>query len=400
MAYSELVKSLNPIRSYMRDFFVYGFKNRSDFPESQRRSYDNEKRRLESWLGKHMEFYMNPFKHKIVFLSIDSRKAPWNSLYRVFLAKSFTDRDVVLHFFLLDILADGTERTTGELWDALTTDYPLPDVPDESTIRKKCREYADLGIFLSRKEGRSVYYRLADSIDMDALVDALAFACEVMPLGAPGIYLTENTERYSMQMAFKHHYIFSALDEEILEVLLTGMEEKKEVRLTFPDKEERLVFPWKIFISTETGRQYLFGLASGRPTFSRLDRVETATLMKVDEDAAAKEEILAGKLPYLWGVSGGDWETVYHVEMVLRLDSSESFVADRLQREKRCGKVSRVSPGLWKYEAHVYDPLEMLPWIRSFTGRIESLSSDHPTLTKRFYEDFDAMYRLYEEGDR
>ncbi len=83
--------------------------------------------------------------------------------------------------------------------------------------------------------------------------------------------------------------------------------------------------------------------------------------------------------------------------MAIRLESSESFVIDRLQREKRCGRVSRVSPGLWKYEADVYDPLEMLPWLRTFIGRIESLSSDHPELEKRFFADFDAMERLYKE---
>ncbi len=396
MAYSELVKSLNPIRSYMRDFFVYGFKNRSDYPESQRRSYDNEKRRLESWLAKYMDFYMNPFKQKIVFLSIDSRESDRNPLYQAFLAKSFTGRDVMFHFFLLDILSDGKPRTSGMLWDALSA-YPLPDVPDESTIRKKCREYAALGIFLSRKEGRSVYYSLADSIATDALVDGLAFACETMPLGVLGAYLTETTERDPIRIAFKHHYIFPALDAEILEVMLTGIEEKREVRLTFPDKEEKIVFPWKIYISTETGRQYLLGLTDGRPTFLRLDRVETAKLGDVDEKAAVKEEILAGKLPHLWGVSGGDWETVYHVEMVVRLESSESFVIDRMQREKRCGRVSLVSPGLWKYEADVYDPLEMLPWLRTFIGRIESLSSNHPKLEKRFFADFDAMEKLYEE---
>ena len=396
MAYSELVKSLNPIRSYMRDFFVYGFKHRNDYPESQRRSYDNEKRRLQSWLDKYMRFYMNPFKQKIVFLSIDSRKCDWNPLYKAFLAKSFTDKDVMFHFFLLDILSDGKERTSRMLWDEVSA-YPLPDVPDESTIRKKCREYAALGVFLSRKEGRSVYYRLAESIPTDALVDLLAFACEAMPLGVLGSYLLETTECYPISIAFKHHYIFPALDAEILEVILAGLEEKREVRLIFPDKEEKIVFPWKIFISTETGRQYLLGLSDGRPTFTRLDRVETAKLGDVEAKAAEKEEILAGKLPHLWGVSGGDWKTVYHVEMVIRLESTESFVIDRLQREKRCGRVFRVSPGLWKYEADVYDPLEMLPWLRTFIGRIESLSSDHPELERRFFADFDAMERLYEE---
>ena len=31
MAYSELIKSFEKIRDYMRDFYVYGFKSREDF---------------------------------------------------------------------------------------------------------------------------------------------------------------------------------------------------------------------------------------------------------------------------------------------------------------------------------------------------------------------------------
>ena len=56
MAYSELVKNLDHIRSYMRDFYVFGFKSRDDYNGKSLRSYDDEKRRLESWLGEYMEF--------------------------------------------------------------------------------------------------------------------------------------------------------------------------------------------------------------------------------------------------------------------------------------------------------------------------------------------------------
>ena len=45
MAYSELIKSFEKIRSYMRDFYVYGFKTRMDFDQKSSRSYDDERRR-------------------------------------------------------------------------------------------------------------------------------------------------------------------------------------------------------------------------------------------------------------------------------------------------------------------------------------------------------------------
>ncbi len=51
MAFNELIKSFDNIRQMMRDFYVFGFKSRADFADKSARSYDNERRRIESWLS-------------------------------------------------------------------------------------------------------------------------------------------------------------------------------------------------------------------------------------------------------------------------------------------------------------------------------------------------------------
>ena len=107
MAYSELVKSFERIRNYMREFYVYGFKSRDEYGMKSARSYDNERRRIESWLGDYMSFRQES-SGKNVFLSLDSRRVQRNPLYKAFKAKSFTDKDITLHFYILDILADGS----------------------------------------------------------------------------------------------------------------------------------------------------------------------------------------------------------------------------------------------------------------------------------------------------
>lgn len=81
MAYSELIKNFNKIRDYMRDFYVYGFKSRDDYTKKSARSYDDEKRRIESWLGEYMKFHQTA-DGKNVFLSIDSRVTRHNPLYK------------------------------------------------------------------------------------------------------------------------------------------------------------------------------------------------------------------------------------------------------------------------------------------------------------------------------
>ena len=73
MAYHELIKNFDGIRAYMRAFYVYGFKSRTEYSEKSARSYDNERRRMDSWLGACMSFHQEA-SGKCVFLSVDSRR--------------------------------------------------------------------------------------------------------------------------------------------------------------------------------------------------------------------------------------------------------------------------------------------------------------------------------------
>lgn len=196
MAYSELVKSFERIRNYMREFYVYGFKSRDEYGMKSARSYDNERRRIESWLGDYMSFHQES-SGKRVFLSMDSRRVPCNPLYKAFKAKSFTDKDITLHFYIMDLLADGSALSSKEIVDRINDDYLSHfngDFSlDESTVRKKLKEYEDIGLLQSEKIGREVIYRRTDNaeIDLDSWADALAYYSEADPLGVVGSFLLD-----------------------------------------------------------------------------------------------------------------------------------------------------------------------------------------------------------------
>ena len=107
------------IRDYMREFYVYGFKSRDEYDKKSARSYDNERRRIESYLGEYMSFHQSD-KGKNVFLSIDSRSVSHNPLYNALKAKSFTDGDITLHFIIFDILhSPEIALTLNEITDAI-----------------------------------------------------------------------------------------------------------------------------------------------------------------------------------------------------------------------------------------------------------------------------------------
>ena len=220
MAYSELIKNFEKIRSYMREFFVYGFRSRGEFDRKSARSYDNERRRVESWLGDYMCFRQDE-AGKAVFLSVDSRTIARNPIYRAFQAKSFTDNALTLHFWLLDLLAGGEAMTVSELVRRIDTDYlsqfPAAKLPDESTIRKKLKEYEGLGILKSEKQGRELAFRLAtDRVPLERWTDALTFFSETDPLGVIGDSTLSQLPMVPDYFRFKHHYLLHAMDSEIL----------------------------------------------------------------------------------------------------------------------------------------------------------------------------------------
>ena len=102
--FSELIKNFDKTRDYLRDFFIYGSKIRSDFNRKSSRTYDDEKRRAESWIGDYMR-YDDSVRGRQVSISVDSGHIPENPLYSAFYSRSFTDNDIRLHFLLLDILS-------------------------------------------------------------------------------------------------------------------------------------------------------------------------------------------------------------------------------------------------------------------------------------------------------
>lgn len=97
MAYSELVKRFDLVRDYMRDFLIFGFKTREDFDRKSGRTYDNERRRIESWLGDSLRWEYRA-GGKALFLSLDAGTLSRNPLYRAWQSKSFTDNDSCTFF--------------------------------------------------------------------------------------------------------------------------------------------------------------------------------------------------------------------------------------------------------------------------------------------------------------
>ena len=399
MAYRELIKDFNGIRSMLRDQYVYGFHGRENCRAMSKRSYDDDARRIRNWLEAYTAAYYTKDGKK-VYLLIDSRREAANPLYRVFRAKSFTDLDIMLHFCLLDMLKV-RPMTAAECTEAFCETY-LEDerfpFPDEGSVRNKLKEYEALGILVSGKQGKKLYYSLSPAhVDLEPWQDAIALFSESAPLGVIGSFFSR--EQPSV-FRFKHRYMLSALDSEVLLSLFLCMRQNRLAEMTVisrSGKKRRVVqCPVRIYISTQTGRQYLLGLRpqDGRMSYTRLDRIH---LVRPGALVEKPEEIQARWVSFSrcqWGVSTGR-EKAEKVTMILHAAPWEGHIVQRLEREKRIGTVTRIDDTHWQYEAEVLDPEEMLHWVRTFIGRIDAFDCTDPDVVKRYREDLVHMAALY-----
>lgn len=460
MAYSELIKNFDNIRGYMRDFFLYGFKTREEYDRKSARSYDNERRRIQSYLGHLISFRQTP-SGKNAFISLEGRSITHNPLYQAFKAKSFTNKDITLHFMLLDILADAGvdfRKESGadsygdvpqayslkEILRIMDTEYLTafqnPISIDESTLRKKLKEYEELGMVVSEKSGRTVTYRLSENeICLAEYKEAIRFFTEESPLGVIGSYLEDRMQPDAEKayptgrndengrcllgrndengkclsgrndcageyLTFKNHYIMNAYDAEITELILQGIHEKRLLEITSFSRgdagvKQQTVIPYKLYVSTQGGRNYLFCMDADnlRPYSLRVDYIQKGKAGEVcaDYDRLLKVCERAGE--HMWGVSCAKYRRYEHIEMDIYVGTDEAFIVRRLEREKRCGTVSKVDQETYRFSADVLDAYEMMPWIRTFFGRIKAIRCDNEDVKNQIKIDMVKMLKQYED---
>lgn len=409
MAFSELIKNFNDIREYMREFYVNGFKTREEFSAKSLRSYDDERRRIESWLDGYMRFRTDN-KGKNVFISIDSRNSKSNPLYKAWKTKKFTDGDITFHFAVFELLyGKNIWMSINDIQDALGelfSDFDEPLLFDDSTIRKKLKEYIAEGMIVSRKNGKKVEYSCPSNIsyeDLNNMSEALEYFSEVSPCGVIGSFITDKLEMPESDFSYKHHYITSSLDSEILNVLFKALNSSSSVVVNvYKNDFDISLVPLKVYISVQTGRQYVisYDLKSRKYSSIRIDHIEKALIgspcEKIDEYKCFFEKEIA---PFMWGVSLNNYPQKERVEFTLEYKEDEPFIHQRLLREGRNGTITKLDATHSKFVVEVFDSREIFPWVRTFIGRISDVSFSNSDLQKLFIDDIREMQKLYFGGD-
>ena len=431
--FQELIKNFDRIRDYMRQFYVYGFKVRGEFTEKSTRTYDNERRRIESWLSGCISSDYTA-KGKQISISADIRSISSNPLYSAWKSKSFTDNDLLLHFFILHYLmqhrkteqtAEGVQTeqavsgthpgmTAGELADQISADFGC--FFDSQTVRLKLKEYENLGLLSSVRHQKSVYYELAQPMLLEQpefhglykrLLTAVSFFSEAAPFGFIGNTILEREYTHNSLFCFKHYFMVHTLEDGILYPILQAIH--RGGCLEFENHSQRSGnitfiqgFPLQIFASTKTGRRYACIYAARERRFLnlRLDCIASVKQLGESlEEVAHFRTLLDKNRSFCFGVSFGQ-KTVRTEEICMKLfvdEEREEHILERLYREGKGGEVLRIRKNEYLYSGVFFDVNEMLSWVKSFTGRIMDIQSSSESSVIKVISDWKSMYRMYGE---
>ena len=407
--FSELIKNIETLRRLSREFFVFGYKSRSDYNKKSGKTYDNDKRRLESYFAE--LFHERSDKSgKRVSILVDSDAVNENPLYRLYKAKSFTDNDLILHFSIISTLSELKSATAPEIINYIDAHYANYDVKfDLGIVRLKLNEYTQLGILKAEKCGTKLCYSLLDEFDENTVDwDVINYFSEVDCLGIIGSYLLDRqtaNDVPAIPIFFKHRQLFAALDSIYLLQALEAIHNHISLQITRKSSSDndqqssittKKVIPLRILINRQNGRQYIAAYDVERNTYLnyRLDHmleIIDGESVPIEVFDALRAE-LNMRLKNTWNVNYfGD--RPYQVKMILHIGKDEQFILRRLFREGHGGEVKQIGDESYLYQISIYDPSEMIPWVKSFIGRIESFQCENKQVENRFYNDVSVLLK-------
>lgn len=156
-------------------------------------TYDNEKRRIESWLSDHVHTSLEGHQKESICAGGFGEHFSKPTV-SVLSFKTFTDNDIRLHFILMDALEDNA-MSVSEIADYISENYGM--IIDVQIIRIKLKEYVKEGLVSEVKSGRNILYTktgcYADDIvsQYKGLGDMIKFFSEENPFGVVGSFIMD-----------------------------------------------------------------------------------------------------------------------------------------------------------------------------------------------------------------
>lgn len=435
--YNPFIKHYDTIREILRDFYIYGCYTRDYFSSNKAsgRKYDNERRRILSYINKMHIAEKIRGHQKSISLSYDMYSCTRNFLSDSFLSKSFSRNDIRLHFYLQQLLIENAspmslDEIVASL-DALTKDLPYYNEGfDRNTVRRKLEKLVLEEVLETEKDKTKKLYKISEDFfedfESEELMDllyAVEFFSNTASVALPGYYAVDTLKNYIKQernlssftediFMYKHNHLQRIIEDEIVWNLFELIESSslacfsyiKKHRNKKANTEEyntKIVKPLKIIIDFQYGRQYLLCVEGSKSllSFYRIDRIKNLKAYSDEKLQEKVEKVQVEHYDKCWCASFSskaqeDITTKVEVEFLFD-EESKGYILDRLKREGKWGELEKISQNKYLFTIEVTDPEEMLPWLRSFGEHVKVKASDKHKLNEKLVDNWKELLIKY-----
>lgn len=426
-------KKFEGVRVFVRDLFINGFRDRNGLnalADNKKRAADESRQIIASILREYYKYDKAGGERYLI--AIDTREKRHNPMHNVWKTKTFSGADIMMHFYILDYLkqneASNIEITRENIYDYLQgvvayenddservieksdgTEKTLAEVLSESKLYDYLTEMTELGLVIRTRGSSGYYYSIAPSFDID--VDMLNFASEVMPVSTVGSFLLDRQDSSISTFAFKHNMISQVLDDEVMYALFEAINEKREIKLNVYSRatkeySSQVLVPLFILRNVQTGRQYVACWYEEQGFYKpvRLDYISLNrdyNIGIIRDDYEEIKEKCKKLYEHSWGVNLFNTNlSPQKISFTIQVDENTEYIAKRLYREKRNGRVDDLGGWKYRFSMELYDSVEILPWIATFYGCIVDLEIEDEVALKKLRTNFQRMIENHLASDK
>jgi hypothetical protein len=266
-----------------------------------------------------------------------------------------------------------------------------------------------MGLLIKFNDKKNSYYSLNDIPKQHFDGDMIHFFSSVMPLGLIGNYISNAfISNFTPNICFKFNCLWGVIDSYYILRIFECINERRVVivekkdSLTKVTKVEKLkVIPLKVLINKQNGRQYFAAYDCDKKAFIHVRFDKIIQIYDIIGEYCSQEkftelrDLLNLRLSNTWNINFNVGNDLKSVVMDVYVGEDEWFILRRLEREGHNGVVKQLDKTTYRYSIMLYEPGEIVPWIKQFFGRIISFKCDDKEVQERIYKsvlEYDTGY--------
>lgn len=447
-SFNLFLRDFDSIRDIFRYVFLYGCYDRYQFNNLtgySKETYENHIKRFKKIVDDKCFSEDRKNRKQIISLKYNRYYNMFDYLMKSYNLRTFNKQDINLYFIILDIfyndhinknktVVDKEDKnlSISEVITIIQDEYFKNSKDDNENIsprmiRDKMFELEDIGFLKETKKKyknrdiRSFIKQkdILEEFNTDELLEIhkiLYFFRGSSHLSVLANFIQETIYEFITQIKgddcdnkdiflFNNVFLNNILNENIIVKIIQSIEQRHKIsfKLEKNKKNTIYVYPFKIIYEKQYGRQYLFcfNLSSKRPCTYNIDDIKNLKIEKYQTYDIKKYENCMKLINKFWSMTQLNEvkdplnKKPLPVEIDFYIDESKKYIIERVNDEKRCGSLVKITDSHWKYSIYVIRVEEMIPWVRSFGEHAVVRKSDVHNLKEKVEDSWRELKKLY-----